>query len=81
MRWWDRARRRLGDTLSTLLIMIGTIGLVMYLLYMRNLNNATLYYPLIALIISGGFLAIVLATLYLTRGVEHQGGLNGYERG
>jgi Zn-dependent protease with chaperone function len=74
MRWRDGARRRLGDVLSTLLIMIGTIGLVMYLLYMRNPNNAT-YYALTVLIISGGFLAIVLAALYLTKGVEPQGGI------
>jgi uncharacterized RDD family membrane protein YckC len=75
MRWWDRARRRLGDFLSTLLIMIGTIGLVMYLLYMRNPNDVTLYYALTVLIISGGSLAIVLAALYLTKGIEHQGGI------
>jgi uncharacterized membrane-anchored protein YitT (DUF2179 family) len=70
----DRAREKLGDVISTLLIIVGAMGLAVYLLYMWNLNNIVLHYALLALIIAGGFLAFILAALYLTKGVEPQGG-------
>jgi Na+/proline symporter len=76
----DGVREELGDIASTLLIVIGFVGLVLYLLYLKN-PNVALYYALIALIIVGVLLALALAMLYFTRGVEHQGGLKGYERG
>jgi uncharacterized membrane protein len=77
----DKVGEKPGDIASTLLIVIGFVGLVLYLLYLKNPSNVALYYALIALIIVGVLLALVLAMLYFTKGVEHQGGLNGYERG
>jgi len=71
----DRAREKLGDVISTLLIIVGAMGLVIYTLYVWNPSDAALRYALIALIIVGGLLAIVLAVLYFTKGVEHQGGI------
>ena len=46
------------------------MGLVIYTLYVWNPSDAALRYALIALIIVGGLLAIVLAVLYFTKGVE-----------
>jgi len=57
------------------LIIVGAIGLAVYLLYMWNLNNIILHYALLVLIITGGFLALILAVLYLTKGVEPQVGI------
>jgi hypothetical protein len=62
--------RRLGDIISTLLIIVGAIGLVIYMLYVWNPSDAALRYALIALIIVGGLLAVILAALYLTGEVE-----------
>jgi uncharacterized membrane protein len=76
-----RAREKLGDVISTLLIIVGLVGLVVYMLYLKNLSNAVLRYAIISLAIVGISLAFILAILYLTRGVEHQGGLNNHERG
>ena len=67
--------------MSTLLIIVGAMGLAIYMLYVWNPSDAALHYALIALIIVGTALAFALAALYLTKGVEHQKGLNNYERG
>jgi membrane protein YdbS with pleckstrin-like domain len=75
------SREKLGNIVSTLLIIIGAVGLLTYLLYLRGPGNAILYYALIALMVLGIFLALTLATLYLTREVEYQKGLNNYEHG
>lgn len=71
----DKVGEKPGDIASTLLIVIGFVGLILYLTYLENPNNVALYYVLIALIIVGGLLAVILAVSYFTRGVEHQGGI------
>jgi hypothetical protein len=71
----DKVGEEPGDITSTLLIVIGFVGLVLYLTYLENPHNVALYYALIALIIVGGLLAVILAALYLTKGIEHQGGI------
>jgi disulfide bond formation protein DsbB len=75
MRQRVRARERFGDAVSILLIMVGAVGLIVYLLYLRNPSNAVFRYALLTLIVMGMSLAIVLAALYLT------GELNNHERG
>jgi hypothetical protein len=70
-----RARKELGSIASTLLIVVGTTGLIIYALYLENPNNIALHYTLIALVVVGELLAFTLAILYLTGRVEHQGGI------
>jgi uncharacterized membrane protein len=75
VRWQETSREKLGNIVSTLLIVVGITGLIIYALYLENPNNIALHYTLIAFMILGIFLALTLAALYFTRGVEHQGGI------
>lgn len=67
--WSDE--KKPGDIVSTLLIVIviGFVGLVLYLRYLKHPHNVALYYALISLFIVGA----IFAALYLTKRVEHRG--------